>query len=329
VPQRSLAPLNFVEAIMRTFLLLSFLCIGDALKLSANSDSMNLDVDQKPHGQPGGIIQGHFPNPEIFRGRKGKVDLNFGLDCPNPSHPKLAICIAGQAREFLHANSREQFVTNVLNRLTETGAVGIARAEPDVFVHVKTGHMSDLQAAASGVRATASNVIETDFQEQLYSEGADCINTNGRPLRGIASYFKSYYDCKEMLKATEAAHNMKYDHVMVTRPDWFWSEQELSKEEGDNANFTMFKRSGYGDPALPNKIQCSKSMFYKDMMSFQTRETFEHVGNIWQDQFMAKRPSICDMDMPKLGYKWGDENLMQYTLILENQKHPDSCLYID
>lgn len=222
--------------------------------------------------------------------------LSFGLNCPNPKAPKLALCVAGLSRSFVSTSWTSMYKEQILQPVAAAGCVGLTRTDPDVFVHVKLGGFDHIASdrehsghnLANKMEYALKAVQEINASDFVIEEGwgdahdrqklgnPSCFHPHGS-VEGVMSYYRSILGCLNLIKKAENDTGAKYDVIMFSRPDEadiFGTEQEYKIRS----------------------IQCSKSLFAGDAKSYQTRAAFEIYGNIYNDQFANPHPSLCGMN---------------------------------
>lgn len=221
-------------------------------------------------------------------------DAKFGNGCPNSTAPSVAVCIAGLSRRFASSHQTAYLKSNLLEPITNAGAVGLTRSEPDVFVHTKLGAYptlaTDRDSSSHDKANTMDNVMESVREigavDYVVEEGwgsahsrqklgnPQCFHPHG-PVEGVMSYYFSINQCLQQIKKVEEKTGKKYDFVIHTKPD----SGEVERDR----------------KIIVAAVQCKRSMFVRDAMSYQTRAAFDIFGNIWNDQFQNPHPSMCNM----------------------------------
>lgn len=272
---------------MRSCALFLIFGFASGLKFSKTSQepefSYDLEEDTNPKKTLGKIIG----------------NCSFGKACPNAKAPSVAVCIAGLSRRFVHPQQCQFINSMLLQPIEAAGAVGLNRSKPDVFVNVKLGGYpnvaldrnstlllqggsisnvrENVMAAAEDVGAV-NTVVEDGWgagADRKKLENPSCFRSGHSPVEGVMSYFRSMYGCLQQMEDEEKKTSKRYDFVIQMRPDT--NEIETQKEITVAA------------------VQCEKSMYVRDAVSYQTRAAFNVYANVWNDQFQNKNPSMCHM----------------------------------
>jgi hypothetical protein len=221
-------------------------------------------------------------------------DAKFGNGCPNSTAPSVAVCIAGLSRRFASPKQPAYLKSRLLEPMINAGAIGLTRSEPDVFVHTKLGGYptlaTDRESSSHDKANTMDNVMESVREigavDYVVEEGwgsahsrqklgnPQCFHPHG-PVEGVMSYYYDSNQCLQQIKKVEEKTGKKYDFVIHTKPD----TREIEPDS----------------KIIVAAVQCKRSMFVRDAMSYQTRAAFEIYGNIWNDQFANRNPSMCKM----------------------------------
>lgn len=271
---------------MRRCNLLLVLELASGLKFSKTSIEPEFSKDLEDDGNPKKSL--------------GRIigNCSFGKGCPNTTAPSSAVCIAGLSRRFVHPQQCQFINSMLLQPLQAAGAVGLNRPKPDVFVNVKlggypnvahdrnsapwnSGYFSNTRenvlAAAEDVGAVSS-VIEDGWggaADRKKLGNPSCFQSGHSPIEGVMSYFRSMYGCLQQIEDEEKKYGKQYDFVIQIRPD--------TNEIEDQKEITVAA------------VQCEKSMYVRDAVSYQTRAAFDVYANVWNDQFQNANPSMCHM----------------------------------
>jgi len=245
---------------------------------------------------------------------------SFGTGCPNHKAPSVAVCIAGLSRRFASSKQTAYINSRLLQPIKAAGAIGLTRLEPDVFVHTKLGGYptvaTDRESSSHDASNTMNNVLlaakEIGAVNSVIEDGwgsahdreklgnPSCFHPHG-PVEGVMSYFFSINGCLQQIKKVEEETGTKYDFVIHTKPDT--SEIEPITEH------------------ITAAIQCEKSMYVRDAMSYQTRAAFEVYANVWNDQFKNPNPSMCRMQE-------SNEHFTSNVVRVINQKGLGPAVYV-
>lgn len=233
--------------------------------------------------------------------QKGRVlgmmldGCEFGKGCPNSKAPSVAVCVAGLANSFPHPQQVQSIKSMLLQPIKEAGAIGLNRSEPDVFVHTKEGAYPTIakarEQAAHHVSNTKENILaaakDIGAVDVVVEEGwgkahdrsvlanPSCFHPRNpsHTIESIMSYHYDIHGCLEQLKKVEQKIGKQYDFVIQLRPDTVEIDPSPAK--------------------IIKAIQCEKSMYVRDAVSYSTRAGFEVYGNLWINQFQNPNPSMC------------------------------------
>ncbi|KAG0585774.1 hypothetical protein M758_2G036900 [Ceratodon purpureus] len=131
----------------------------------------------------------------------------------NSTGPRVAVCLVGGARAFeLTGKTLLKYVLNAYN-------------DTDVFLHSPLDKDSSKFTLLSGAPGLVSARIfvpqklpESWVQREVLT-GAN--SPNG--IQGLLQYFNLVEGCLGMIKDHEHKHNIKYDWIVRTRVDGYWS----------------------------------------------------------------------------------------------------------
>ncbi|BBN06264.1 hypothetical protein MPTK1_3g19660 [Marchantia polymorpha subsp. ruderalis] len=164
------------------------------------------------------INEAERQNPENQWLDSGKVlegsdESSPQLDGRKTTSPRVAICLVGGARAFeLTGLTIKKYVLDVYDH-------------PDIFLHVpfdENSHkLTVLQNSSHLVMArifVPQHIPENRLQQEVLT-GSN--SPNG--IQGLLQYFSLVEGCLDMISEHETKHKFKYDWIIRTRVDGYWT----------------------------------------------------------------------------------------------------------
>lgn len=171
---------------------------------------------------------------EILFGRSSPVSSEGPLE--NSTRPRVAVCLVGGARAFeLTGKTLKKYILNAYN-------------DTDVFLHSpldKDSHKFTLLSGASGLANarifSPQRLPESRVQQEVLTSAN---SPNG--IQGLLQYFNLVEGCRGMITEHENKHNIKYDWIVRTRVDGYWSGPLPSLSSFDPSFYYIPDGSHYG-----------------------------------------------------------------------------------
>ncbi|XP_024394928.1 uncharacterized protein [Physcomitrium patens] len=131
----------------------------------------------------------------------------------NSTGSRVAVCLVGGARAFeLTGKTLKKYVVNAYNNT-------------DIFLHSpldKDSHKFTLLSGAVGLASARIFVPERLPESTLQREVLTAANSpNG--IQGLLQYFNLVEGCLGLISEYEKKHNIKYDWIVRTRVDGYWT----------------------------------------------------------------------------------------------------------
>jgi hypothetical protein len=202
---------------------------------------------------------------------------------------KVGILFHSHLRSF--RNTQESFRVNVLDVLENAGH------EYDIFVHT----WDKEEFATKTWHEGAKKIIDTSLDEivDIYKPKMVEVETQrlenlkkeifGRPFTALKSVWYSFHRCFEMMKEYEKEHSIKYDVIIVTRPDvQHYSNIFLDELEDTNCVWQcqIFTKKGATDVLLyggRDNIEKSVDGFY---LNFDELNSDKNIKNYTNNEYI-------------------------------------------
>lgn len=219
-------------------------------------------------------------NDELKRWPKSLPSPGLGVGCDDKSKMKAAILLFGMSRSIVKDDNRKSLNKYVRQVMTNAGVGGLTGEKADIFAHVKLG-TNDRNHCVTALAELEAVDYEIEDGDGLYSDahtekylGApSCWNYRHLSADKMQHELGREYSIQQvhlLMEKHEVKKNMRYDFVMLARPDIV-----------------------YRLPIPVSELNCKQAHFHRDFAAILPRKHSELMKNLFKDFYLNEHPYAC------------------------------------